>query len=271
MSDHIDTTLALNTTETTLQETNKQLNELFEQDPKTVNPSTSFSWYTDRSSSTERTDERANRHAMQKRNVQNHEHQPSSETMHRLINTVGNMFKRVIRKIRNVDESEDSTSSTAPETIPPAQTYPVLSTRTQNFTLNNTFCDCHSANYKTCRQKFQKLFNISLEIPISRHFSEDTVKIIFDVADFNGTFEICNVNESLSMYCHDSKNEVNNGPIMVNSVQPGKFEVPVRSRQVLALTLRYSQVRTQNLCNYYPSSIGTAFKEYNFRFYRVCK
>ena len=138
-----------------------------------------------------------------------------------------------------------------------------------NITLDNNFCDrsLPPVQFNEC---FQNGHNISLEVPLSKHYPDLSVTLSFDPEDASGIV-MCPVNSQTLQTCTDRLLDPDVSAVMEGPI-PGTFNVQVGVFTSIEVKFRLPRnVRDRrNLCTFSDNKVGALFEEYNFRFYRVC-
>lgn len=144
--------------------------------------------------------------------------------------------------------------------------------------MDHRFCD-RSSPSNQLQDCFQGVgYNTSLEIPISRHFRDPFVTLVFSPPNEN--FVMCPL-DSDNLYNCESAHQDPDLSAVTELPDPGTFQVHLglfSSIQVkFRLMKRYprnsgdtGQAR-RNLCSLSSDNkLGEPVKEFNLRFYRVC-
>ena len=159
----------------------------------------------------------------------------------------------------------------------PKFTYSVIfitGTSSGNITLDSRFCDRsnHPNQINDCAQGLG--FNTSLEIPISKHFSDPAIMLIFTSVDANVV--MCPLVTDILSQCNEYSQEPD-FPAVSRGPAPNTFEILVGNYQNIQVKFRMAKnlVRgpaqnVRNLCGQSDNKLGASFEEFNLRFYRTC-
>ena len=142
----------------------------------------------------------------------------------------------------------------------------VSGTSIGNVTLDHRFCDRSLPALSVARNDCFQGHNTSLAIPISRHFSDQYVVLVFNPAD---NVVMCPVDTPSQ--CH-SHNNPDPDLSTISELEPGKFQINVGLFSSIQVKFRLTKsVRdTTQRCSLSGDELGNLFDEVNLRFYRVC-
>ena len=122
-------------------------------------------------------------------------------------------------------------------------------------------------------------YNTSLTIPISRHFRDPYVNLVFQEPTENSGIVMCSVDSRSLTYCDQATHEdpdlsavTESGISDTNSyhVHVGIFRsIQVRFRMIKRFVRDPMQAR-RNLCRLSDNKLGAIYEEFNLRFYRSC-
>ena len=148
-----------------------------------------------------------------------------------------------------------------------------------NISLDNRFCDrdVPSNRLNDCVQGLG--YNTSLTIPISRHFRDPYVNLVFQEPTESSGIVMCSINPRSLTYCDQAHEEsdlsaVTESGISDNNnsyhVHVGIFRsIHVRFRMIKRFVRDPLQAR-RNLCRLSDNKLGAIYEEFNLRFYRSC-
>ena len=148
-----------------------------------------------------------------------------------------------------------------------------------NISLDNRFCDrdVPSNRLNDCVQGLG--YNTSLTIPISRHFRDPYVNLVFQEPTENSGIVMCSVDSRSLTYCDQAHEDpdlsaVTESGISDNNnsyhVHVGIFRsIHVRFRMIKRFVRDPMQAR-RNLCRLSDNKLGAIYEEFNLRFYRSC-
>ena len=148
-----------------------------------------------------------------------------------------------------------------------------------NISLDNRFCDrdVPSNRLNDCVQGLG--YNTSLTIPISRHFRDPYVNLVFQEPTENSGIVMCSIDPRSLTYCDQAHEDpdlsaVTESGISDNNnsyhVHVGIFRsIHVRFRMIKRFVRDPMQAR-RNLCRLSDNKLGAIYEEFNLRFYRSC-
>jgi len=180
----------------------------------------------------------------------------------------------LVRKIR------DTAGHTLAQDKTPSRVQMSLTgTPNGNISLDNRFCDrdVPSNRLNDCVQGLG--YNTSLTIPISRHFRDPYVNLVFQEPTESSGIVMCSINPRSLTYCDQAHEEsdlsaVTESGISDNNnsyhVHVGIFRsIHVRFRMIKRFVRDPLQAR-RNLCRLSDNKLGAIYEEFNLRFYRSC-
>ncbi len=186
------------------------------------------------------------------------------------------MLMSLVRKTRNVDETEDFDSANRASDTSSSSTdnnnnniFPTLyAASVGNVTLDSRFCDQNAANFDDCRRG-TAFGNVSLSVPLSQHFGDSNVQVEFDSADQSDNTILCPITAT-----HSIENDCFSDTPALQQQQED-LSLDVSSKKLSAYKLRQLLVTDEDdqlsqLCQLPDGDAGTVFREYNIVFYRVC-
>ena len=155
----------------------------------------------------------------------------------------------------------------------------LTNTSSGTITLDHQFCDRATTTNQLndCLQGFG--FNTSLEIPLSRHFKDQTVNLNIQSSENTHGIIMCPVDSNIMNRCNRSPQSTQSIPATENPREHGSFHINVglfrsiyvKFRQDLRRpTVRESIQNRRNICSLSDSKLGILFQEFNVRFYRLC-
>ena len=160
----------------------------------------------------------------------------------------------------------------------------LLGTGSGNITIDNRFCDRSTPSNQLNECIHGLGYNTSLTIPISRHFRDSFVNLVFQEPTEISGIAMCTVANSRSLtYCDASHQDPDLSAVTESGI--GNSESPGTSYHVHVGTFRSIQVKfrrikrfirgdqnqaRRNLCNLSDNKIGAVFEEFNLKFYRTC-
>ena len=207
-----------------------------------------------------------------------------------VVKGLGNFVTQVIRKIRNVDDSEDIARTNRAEdgikvtesyqytpVVPQEIPFPMLVTLNEgNYTLD--------ARFRSPSQYHSSLGgNNSLEVPVSKYFGDNTVQLVFPEPVFQCQMPALSLVAERLCVLSQSPDATDDSPdyVVSTSSPDTEFSVDVGTYKAVAYRFRYPlnpgrsgdvslDVSGQDYCHMSKSKLGSVFGELNLHFYRVC-
>ena len=145
-----------------------------------------------------------------------------------------------------------------------------------NVSLDYRYCD-RSSPQNQLHDCFQNTgFNTSYEIPISRHFGDPFVNLVFSNLESN-YIVMCPIDSGNLYNCEDSHLDPDLSAVTESTSEPGSYKVHVGLLSSIQVKFRAIKrfVRDpaharRNLCSLSDNKLGALFEEYKLRFYRLC-
>ena len=148
-----------------------------------------------------------------------------------------------------------------------------------NISLDNRFCDrdVTSNRLNDCVQGLG--YNTSLTIPISRHFRDPYVNLVFQEPTENSGIVMCTVDSRSLTYCDQAHEDTDLSAVTESGISDtnnsyhvhvGIFRsIHVKFRMIKRFARDPMQAR-RNLCRLSDNKLGAIYEEINLRFYRSC-
>jgi len=180
----------------------------------------------------------------------------------------------LVRKIRDT-----AGHTLAQDKMPSRVQMSLTGTPNGNISLDNRFCDrdVPSNRLNDCVQGLG--YNTSLTIPISRHFRDPYVNLVFQEPTENSGVVMCSVDSRSLTYCDQAHEDPDLSAVTESGISDtnnsyhvhvGIFRsIQVRFRMIKRFVRDPMQAR-RNLCRLSDNKLGAIYEEFNLRFYRSC-